>query len=172
VHAPTFGVEAHDCAARHRAYLTGMDPTSTGSTLWGWRRNYVGAYIMESNGHEVFNSLDFSTICALVHKEHLMVHHPKLSLIFTPERKESLRDPIVSPHLHLDQFRPVIHILSGIGESNTLSDAELPDDDELISTIHSVADQGCSSPMPPPLPHLQDSDPNYEIGTQPGYKLT
>jgi hypothetical protein len=28
---PTFGIETHDCAARHRAYLTGMPPSSTGS---------------------------------------------------------------------------------------------------------------------------------------------
>jgi hypothetical protein len=50
---PTFGIETHDCAARYRAYVTGMTPTSTGSTLRGWRHNYVGAYILELNGHAI-----------------------------------------------------------------------------------------------------------------------
>jgi hypothetical protein len=41
---PTFGIERHECVTRHRAYLTGMAPSSTGSTLRVWKRNYVGAY--------------------------------------------------------------------------------------------------------------------------------
>jgi hypothetical protein len=154
---PTFGVETHDCAARHRAYITGKPPSSSGSTLRGWRRNYVGAYVVELNGRAVFNSLDFLSTCTLVHQAHLMVPCPTLSLTLVPECKEALRDPGVSPRLHLDQFRPVVRILSEAGEGH-----------ELISAIRSVTASGGSTPLPIPLPDLQDVDPNYEIGTQPG----
>jgi hypothetical protein len=169
---PTFGIEKRDFAACHRAYLTGMAPTSTGSTSQGWRCNYVGAYIGDLNRHVVVNSLELSSICALVRQEHLTVPHPTVSLTLSPERKETLRDPGVSPHLHLDQFSQVIRLLSKIGEGSTRLDADLPDDDELISSIHYGVDQACSSPVAlslyEPLPDLQDFDPNYEIGTQPG----
>jgi hypothetical protein len=138
---PTFGIETHDCAARHRAYLTGMSPSSTGSTLRGWKRNYAGDYIVELNGHAIFNSSDFSTSCALVHQAHLTIPHPTLSLTLAPERKEALRDPGVSPRLHLDQFRPVIRILSEIGEGSAIPDEDLPDDSELF--CHSL--HHCSS---------------------------
>jgi hypothetical protein len=148
---PTFGIETHKCTARNRAYLTDMAPVSTGSTLRGWRRNYIGAYTMELNGHVVFNLLHLSSFCALVYQEHPTVPHPTLTLTLAPERKEALRDPGVSPHLYLDQFRPVIHIVSKIGEGGALLDANLPNDDELISAIHSVADLDCSSPVNPPL---------------------
>jgi hypothetical protein len=74
----------------------------------------------------------------MVHQENLTMPHPTLSLTLSPERKEALRDPGVSPRLHLDQFRPVIRILSKIWEGSALSDADLPDDDELISAIQSV----------------------------------
>jgi hypothetical protein len=87
------------------------------------------------------------------------------SLRLTPERKEALRDPDVSPRLHLDQFRPVIRILSEIREDSALSDMDLPHYDKLIYVIHSVAAQDCSSPVAPPLyeplPDLQDYDSNY-----------
>jgi hypothetical protein len=167
-----YSVLRYDCVARHHAYLTGMTPSSTGSTLRGWRRNYVGAYIMEFNGHAIFNSLNFVSACALVHLVHLMVPHPTLSLTLAPGRQEALCNPGVYPRLHLDQFHPVICILSKIGEGRALSDAYLPDDYELISVIQSVAAQGRSAPLPSPLPDLQNSGPNYEIGTQPGSKWT
>jgi hypothetical protein len=99
---PTFGIETHDCTARHRAYLTGMSPSSTGSTLRGWKRNYIGAYIVELNGHAILDSSDFLMSCALVHQAHVTIPHPTLSITLAPERKEALRDPGVSPRLHLD----------------------------------------------------------------------
>jgi hypothetical protein len=149
-----------------------MPPSSTGSTLRGWKRNYVGAYIVELNGHAIFNSSDFLTSCALVHQAHLAIPHPTLLLTLAPERKEALRDPGVSPRLHLDQFRPVIHILSEIGEGSAILDEDLPDDNELFCAIHSITAPTGSAPHLLPLPDLQDSDPNYELGTQPGSKWT
>jgi hypothetical protein len=142
---PTFGIETHDFAARHRAYLTCMAPFSTGSTLHGWKLNYVGAYIVELNGHPIFNTSYFISSCALVHHEHLTVPYPTLSLTLAPEQKEALRDPGVSTRLRLDQFRPVIRILSEIGEGSTIPDEDLPDEKELLSVIHSVTATAGSS---------------------------
>jgi hypothetical protein len=169
---PTFGIETHDCDDRHRAYITDMAPSSTESTLRGWKRNYVGAYIVELNGHAIFNSSDFLTSCDLVHNAHRAITHPTLSLTLTPERKEALRDPGVSPRLHLDQFRPVIRILSEIGEGSAIPVEDLPDDNELFSAIHSVTATAGSAPHLLPLPELQDSDPNYKLCTHSGSKWT
>jgi hypothetical protein len=165
---PTLGIETHDCAACHRSYLTGMTPSSTESTICSWRRTYVGAYIVELNVH-IFHSLDLVSTCALVHRDHIMLHRQTLSLMLAPEHQEALCDPGVSHRLHLDQFGPVIRILSEIGEGSALSDADLPDDDELILAIQYVTAQGRSIHLPLPLPDLQYSNPNYEIGTQPNY---
>jgi hypothetical protein len=110
--------------------------------------------------------------CALIHQAHLTIPHPTLSLTLTPERKEALHDPGVSPRLHLDQFRPVICILSEIGEGSAIPVEYLPDDNELFSSIHSITAPAGSAPHLLPLTDLQDSDPNYELGTQPGSKWT
>jgi hypothetical protein len=169
---PNFGIEMHDCAARHRTYLTGMSPSNTGSTLRGWKRNYRGAYIVELNGHVIFNSSEFSTSCTLVHQAQLTIPHPTLSLTLTPERKEAICDPGVSPRLHLDQFHPVIRILSEIWEGSAIPDEDLPDENELFCAIHSITAPAGSAQHLLPLPDLQDSDPNYELGTQPGSKWT
>jgi hypothetical protein len=149
-----------------------MTPSSTGSTLRGWRCNCACAYIVELNGHVIFNSLDFVSDCALVHHDHLTVPPPTLSLTLAPKHQEALNNSGVSPRLHLDQSCPAIFILSEIGKGNTLSDEDLPDDNELISAIQSVTVQGRSTPLPTTPSDLQDSDPTYEIGTQPGSKWT
>jgi hypothetical protein len=53
-----------------------------------------------------------------------------------------------------------------------MPDEDLPDDNELFCAIHSITATAGSAPHLLPLPDLQDSDPNYELGTQPGSKWT
>jgi hypothetical protein len=166
----TFGILIHDCADRNRAFITGMEPITTGASLRGWKRHYAGEYVVELNGHPIYNSADFVMVCALVQAELSTVPHPTISLTLAPERADALRDTGISPRMHLDQFRPVIHILHEMGEGITLTDTDLPDDQELASTIRSV----CDDPSLPPYmasTGLRDTS-NYEEGTVPGSKWT
>jgi hypothetical protein len=166
----TFGILIHDCADRNRAFVTGMEPVTTGACLRGWKRHYAGAYVVELNGHPVYNSDDFLTVCALVQAELSTVPHPTIVLTLAPERADALRDTGISPRMPLDQFRPVIRILHEMGEGITLADADLPDDQELVSAIRSV----CDNPSIPPdmaSTGLRDTS-NYEEGSVPGSKWT
>jgi hypothetical protein len=77
----TFGIEVADCAELTRAYLSNMVPISTGAALRGWRRNYAGAYIVELDDMPVFNSVDFTRVCAAIRVSFLT--HPKTTISFT-----------------------------------------------------------------------------------------
>jgi hypothetical protein len=148
--------------------MHGMAPNSTMAALRRWRHHYIIAYIVELDGHAMFNSTDL-TACVHTHQAHLTTPHPTLYLTLALECKEALHNTGVSPRMHLDQLHQVIHILSKIGEDTVLLDEDLPDNDGLVSVTHSVATYTLPSP-PYMLPDLQDVDPNYEMGTQPRSK--
>jgi hypothetical protein len=100
-----------------------MIPHNTGAGIRGWRRNYSGAYIIELDGHPVFNTSDFEDACASFHAT--LTTHPKtvIALTLTPEWKEPLRDPGCAPQLHVDQCCPVIRTLFEIRDGRSLTKA-------------------------------------------------
>jgi hypothetical protein len=84
---PTFGIEATDCSDLTRAYISNMVPNSTGAGIRGWRHNYAGAYIVELDGHPIFNSSDFEAACASVCTALLAQPKTTISLTIALERK-------------------------------------------------------------------------------------
>jgi hypothetical protein len=150
-----------------------MIPHSTGSGIRGWCRNCAGAYIVELVGHPVLNTSDFETSCASVRVALIM--HPKtvITLIIAPEWKEPLWDPGCAPRLHIYQLRPVIQTLFEIREGRYLTEAKMPDDDELVAAIHSVAVSDDINVKDRPGPdlgvhHIMEC----KMGTHPGSNLT
>jgi hypothetical protein len=168
---PTFGILVHDCAARQRAFIAGMDAQITGASLRGWKRHYAGAYVVEINGCAVFNALEFGLVCAHVRDDLASTPSPHITLTLAPERAEAMHHTDVSSRMRLDQFRPVIHILHKMGEDITLADTDLPDDEELVSAICSVVRDGDLPPDIAKSTGLHDTS-NFEAGTQPGSKWT
>jgi hypothetical protein len=170
---PTFGIEATDCADLTRAYISNVVPNSTGAGIRGWRRNYAGAYIVELDGHPIFNSSDFEAACAYVRTALLAQPNTTISLTISPERKEPLRDPGCAPQLHVNQFRPVIRTLFKMREGRSLTAAEMPDDDEFLAAIQSVTISDDIDVNQGPGPDLGVSPAiEYETVTLPGSTWT
>jgi hypothetical protein len=115
-----------------------MVTKSTGDGLRGWCCNYAVAYIGEIGDHPMFNTVDFVDACTLIHSS--LADHPKntISIILDLERKEPLREPGCNPQLHVNQYRPVIRILFEIREGRVPTEADIPEEDELVDAIQSV----------------------------------
>jgi hypothetical protein len=158
-----------DWAALTRAYVSNMVPLSTGAALRGWRRNCAGAYLVELDDMPVFNSADFTRVCADIRAS--LLTHPKTTITLTiaPERKEPLRDPGCSPQIHVDQFRPVIRTLFEIREGRSITPDEMPDNDEIVEAILSLPVAEDIAAEPGPSPDLGNAPSmEYEEGTLPG----
>jgi hypothetical protein len=156
---PTFGIRLDVCSRRGRVYLTYMLPGSSGARLRGWRRNYVGAYIVEINKYSVFTKYHFLDACSATRAKIAVSAAPFLVLTLAPERLEAMSGDVHTPRLHLDQFRPVILALCELGEDKKMSAVEMPTNDEIMQAISSVHDSS--------VPRSADS---YAPGTRPGTK--
>jgi hypothetical protein len=164
----TFGIEDVDCADLTRAYISDRTPHNTGAALRVWCRNYDGAYIVELDEHPVFNSADFAHACTLVRAALLAHAKTTLKLTLAPERKEPVRYPGCSPHIHIDQLHPVILTLFEMQEGRSITLDEMPDYEDIVDVIRAVTpldDIGIESGPGPDLGNKPAIE--YEEGTLP-----
>jgi hypothetical protein len=169
----TFGIEAVDCADLTRAYISYMNPHSTGAALRGWRRNCTGAYIVELDDYPVFNSADFACACTII--QAALLTHPKTTITLTlaPEHKEPMRDHECSPQIHVDQIRTAIRTLFEMREGRSITLNEMPDDEDIFDAIRAgvpLDDIGINSGPRPDLGNTPAIE--YEEGTLPGSNWT
>jgi hypothetical protein len=152
---PTFGIRVDVCSSRGRVYLTDMLPCSSGARLRGWRHNYVGAYIVEIKKYAIFTTYHFLDACAATRAKVAVSAAPFMVLTLPPERLEAMSGDVHPPHLHLDQFRPVIRVLYELGEGKKMPAVEMPTDDEIMQAISSVHDASvpCSTDSYAPETH-------------------
>jgi hypothetical protein len=88
-------------------YLTDILPCSSGARLRGWRRNYVGAYIVEINKYAIFTKDHFLDACAATCANVAVSAAPLLVLTLAHERIEAMNDDIHAPVFIWINFAPL-----------------------------------------------------------------
>ena len=139
---PTFGLELQECHIRHRAYISGIAPNSSAHAVRNFARKYVGSFIIEIDGHPIFDLNDASQALQQIFDADDV---PSFQITLAPDRYIPVRDR--REHLSLD-INQVRHI-------TTLRQLQLPDDqcitnDDIIHYIRSVVD---SSKIAIPMSH-------------------
>jgi hypothetical protein len=108
---PNFDIEVQTCDQRARAYIAGISELSTASKIRGWRRHYIGAYLVEFNGLAIYYGPTFNRACEQARTSILASSKPMLTLVVAPDRLEAAADEHNLPRMKLDQLHPILWAL-------------------------------------------------------------
>jgi hypothetical protein len=94
-----------------------MLPCSFGARLCGWRRNYMGAYIVEINKYAIFTKYHFLDACAATCAKVAVYAAPFLVLTLAPEQIEAMNDDVHTPVFIWINFAPLYMYCTNCGRA-------------------------------------------------------